>query len=250
MYICYADDSGDDISTSISCILIPESKWSAFMQSWLTARQEIKTKFGIDKNAELHASKLLKARGRYASKDAPNAYISPENRELAFSYMISAIASSESVHTHTIVTNTGSAPLAYENFLLWLNAWAISVDQHVIVFYDGKDGSNLEDDNNPSQIHAELEMAYRSARPYKLAHRKLDISNRRILEDVIMQDSKSSQLIQAADLVASCGLNFSRRNNPGWWKNPEKAIPVAASAHQLLSGTWIYSSQSGIQLTN
>lgn len=250
MYICYADDSGDDFSTSISCILIPESNWSDFMQVWLSARQLIKSKFGIDKNAELHASKLLKARGRYASKDASNDYISPENRELAFSYMISAIASFESVHTHTVVTNSGSAPLAYENFLNWLNQWAISKDQHVIVFYDGKDSSNIESHTDPAQIHSEIEMAYRSARPYKLAHRKLEISNRKIIEDVIMQDSKSSQLIQAADLVACCSLNYSRINHPKFWKNPEKAIPIAASAHELLADTWILSSKSGFHFTS
>ncbi|MBK5237805.1 MAG: DUF3800 domain-containing protein [Actinomycetales bacterium] len=33
-------------------------------------------------------------------------------------------------------------------------------------------------------------------------HRDLSITNRRVVEDVIMQDSKYSQLIQAADLAA------------------------------------------------
>ena len=43
--------------------------------------------------------------------------------------------------------------------------------------------------------------ALRAATPDRDAHRALDITRRRVVEDVVMQDSKFNQLIQAADLA-------------------------------------------------
>jgi hypothetical protein len=58
-----------------------------------------------------------------------------------------------------------------------------------------------------------------SDRSYRPTHRQLKLSERRIIEDAIHLDSKTSQLVQMADLVAWCAnasIDRHNRNTFAW----------------------------------
>jgi hypothetical protein len=72
-------------------------------------------------------------------------------------------------------------------------------------------------------------------------HRELDIQARRVLEDPIIHDSKYSQLVQAADLVAYATYHHLWQATDLWPKNAKSGEPGEGlvKAYQRLKARWL-----------
>lgn len=161
--------------------------------------------------------------------------------------MLTALAKYPSFTVVTVGTSERSKPKAYARFVAWLEDWAAANSTRLMLFYDGQQGLDHPENSPDEARQAELwETAIRDAKPYREAHRGLDINTRLIVEDVIMQDSRYSQLIQAADLIAYGAYNLHRQNHPEIWGT--KNVPVAAAiiAYMKLAKHWVKDSDNGV----
>ncbi|MFJ6862240.1 DUF3800 domain-containing protein [Streptomyces werraensis] len=80
--------------------------------------------------------------------------------------------------------------------------------------------------------------AIRGAKPYRDTHRSLPLASRRVLKDPIMQDSRYSQFIQAADLVGYAAFHHLMFARPEVWP---KLTPMGhmSKAYRRLTGHWL-----------
>jgi len=113
---------------------------------------------------------------------------------------------------------------------------------------DGKEGPVDTTGLTTSVIAQQQESAYRNGVHYRNVHRNLQLSTRRVIEDPVMQDSRSSQLIQAADLTAYAAYQHLWGERQIWPRGGRHGQPMPAlvKSHQRLSGRWLTDSDSGI----
>ena len=64
--------------------------------------------------------------------------------------------------------------------------------------------------------------------------------------DVVMQDSKYNQLIQAADLVAYGAYHLHLQNHPEVWGEKNKPVRAAIRAYYRTKNRWLPDSDNGI----
>lgn len=209
MHLCYLDDSGDSRNgVTITALLIEERQWSAVLNAWLDGRRAIHREFGVLKRSEIHANDLYKGRGRTASVSKPD---------------------------------------AYARTIAWLEDWASEQDTYLLVFYDGQQGLSSPDEHVTADRSRELwDRAVRDAKPYREVHRSLEIEERRILEDPVMQDSRYSQLIQAADLIAYGAYHRHKQDHPEIWGTNSKVVSAAIIAYMKTTAHWLPESDHGV----
>lgn len=247
MHLVYVDDSGNSkYGTTLTALLIPADQWSGVLSVWLEGRRDIHNEFGVPKTQELHANELYKGRGRYCESDEQQALFSTPRRAATGRIMLSWLSKAEGLKVVTIGTPDRSTSDAYSTFVKWLDSWAENEQTTVMIFYDGQQGyGHAESDRSPGEVQAEWENAIRMAAPYRHAHRALDIGSRRVIEDVVMQDSKFNQLIQAADLAAYGAYQLHVQNHPHLWGNsqPERN---SIRAYFQLKEKWLPGSDHGV----
>ncbi|MFJ4680879.1 DUF3800 domain-containing protein [Kitasatospora sp. NPDC088783] len=119
-----------------------------------------------------------------------------------------------------------------------METWALDNDTRVLVFYDGQSGPHDTGALTPAQAQEQWNQAVRNAKPYRDHHRALPLASRRVLEDPIMQDSRFSQFIQAADMVGYAAFHHLVAQHPEIWP---KVQPVEgmSKAYRRLSGHWL-----------
>ncbi|MDQ7909607.1 DUF3800 domain-containing protein [Phytohabitans sp. ZYX-F-186] len=118
----------------------------------------------------------------------------------------------------------------------------------MLVVLDGHAGP-ADGEASEGGVAAAFEAAHRNARPYRQVHRGLDLRTRRVIEDPIVQDSKSNHLVQAADLVAYAATQWLWVKTDLWPKGgPRHGRPLTeiAEAYRSLAGLWLPSDRSGI----
>lgn len=166
----------------------------------------------------------LQGRGNFLSEGMPANSFTSHQRDATGRIMLSHLSRAEGFCVVTLAISRRSKSVAYRDFLRWLDNWAAQEDETAMVFYDGHQGYS-PDLLNVSQEEAgrEWETALREATPYRIAHRGLEISTRRIVEDVVMQDSRYSQLIQAADLIAYGAFHKHAQDHPEVWGKNQKS---------------------------
>ena len=246
--LCYVDDSGDSKhGVILSAILVEDRAWNGVLAAWLDGRRAISEEFGVSKSKELHAVNLDKGRGNFLSEGMSANSFTSHQRDATGRIMLSHLSRAEGFRVVTLAISRRSKSVAYRDFLCWLDNWAAQEDETAMVFYDGHQGYS-PDLLNVSQEEAgrEWETALREAAPYRTAHRGLEISTRRIVEDVVMQDSRYSQLIQAADLIAYGAFHKHAQDHPEVWGKKIRPVPGAIRAYMKLRHRWLPESENGI----
>ena len=205
----------------------------------------IHSEFGVPKHRELHANELYKGRGRFCETAEQNAAFGASNRAAVGRIMISHRSKRSAFTVLTIGTSESSPAIAYARLIAFLEDWAEDRETPLMVFYDGHEGFTPSD--VPPEGRAEIwERAIRAAAPYRRAHRSLDLRARRIIEDVVMQDSRYSQFIQAADLLAYGAFQKHAQSHPEIWGNRRVGSPAAIRAYMQASGHWPADSDFGV----
>ena len=248
VHICYVDDSGDSKhGVTLTGLLIEDRDWSGVLEAWLDGRRDLHREFGVPKTAELHATKLYKGRGEFCETAEQNARFGTDKRSAAARIMLSKLAQHGHLQVVTLGMGEVSKPLAYARFIAWLDEWAEDNDTYVLVMYDGQQGlGDPDEDLQPPRDRELWETALRDASPYREVHRSLDIHRRRVVEDVVMQDSRYSQLIQAADLVAYGAFQKHKQEHPEIWSARSKPVVGAIKAYMRLSRHWPSESDFGV----
>lgn len=232
---------------TLTAIIIEDRKWSLVLDAWLNGRRAIHTDFGVPKTSELHGMTLYKGRGKYCETEAQNAQFGTGKRAAVGRIMLAELAKCPDFEVITLGMKDVSKPSAYRRLIAWFDQWAVERDTFVMVMYDGQQGLTDPHKEVAQGTAQELwETSVRDASPYRETHRDLDIATRRVVEDVIMQDSRYSQLIQAADLVAYGAFQLHRQNHPEIWGTKAAPQADAIRAYMKLSRRWPSDSDNGI----
>ncbi|MEU4420980.1 DUF3800 domain-containing protein [Actinoplanes sp. NPDC024001] len=285
VHICYADDSGRAGVVTFTGLLVRADGWNCLMHCWLEGRRKLATEpsWRVDKHAELHANQLTKkGAGRFCEAgcqepacsgcteaDSPDCCGAPccasrccrrgyfENkfstqvaRDSAYRIMMTQLARCEALTVTTLACRTRNTAVAYDRFVNHLDQWAIETETSVLVFLDGPQGPLDVSEMAPEAAQQERAMAGRNAAPYRRTHRELELGPRRVIEDPQMMDSKYSQLIQAADLVAYGAYQYLW--SAGTWPSGDKhgkPKDTVVSAYRRLEQRWLPGSDHGITWT-
>ncbi|WP_249367825.1 MULTISPECIES: DUF3800 domain-containing protein [unclassified Actinomyces] len=182
-------------------MLVEDRAWTSVLRARLEGRRSIHRELGVDTSKELHANDLYKGRGSFLPAGSGD-HLSTVQREATGRIMLSHLAQADGFHVVTLAMSGRSKPRAYRHLISWLDTWAGTNDTTVMVLYDGRQGYPPSSSGSAEQVLVEWETALRDASPLRAVHRDLPIATRRVIEDVVMQDSRDNQLIQAADLIA------------------------------------------------
>lgn len=245
MYLAYVDDSGDSKhGITLTAVLVEDRAWNAALEAWLDGRRSINAEFGVSKTTELHAVDLYKGRGLRATSSGRT--LTPKQRAAMGRIMLSHLAKPEGVQVVTLAMSEPSKPMGYARLISWLDRWADDNDTTVMVLYDGRQGYPASPSDTERQALDKWETALRDASPLRDVHRNLPITTRRIVEDVVMQDSRYNQLIQAADLVAYGAFHKHVQEHQEIWGTGIVPVPDAIKAYMQLRERWVPDTDHGI----
>ncbi|MBM4515519.1 DUF3800 domain-containing protein [Rhodococcus hoagii] len=210
-----------------TALLVRDREWSPLLERWIGARRSISSRFGISKNAELHASPLMGGRNiRGSALGDEKQRITKHQAPTIYRDMVSAVPG-PGVHLITVGVKGSDSMTAYALLLEELEKWATQEDSYLLMMYDGKElgrGDSVESEDAILRDHS----------PLRALHRELPIKSRRIIEDVVTKDSRYSQFIQAVDLLAYGAFYHDVWQNPDRW--PRK-VRDAQSADQRIRMT-------------
>lgn len=248
VHLCYIDDSGDSRNgVVLTALIIDEAHWAENLSVWLEGRREIHREFGVPKVRELHANKLYKGRGSFCETPTQDLHFGNAQRAAVGRIMLSHLARAEST-VLSVGSSDRSSSIVYAKFVALLEDWAAENESRLMLFYDGQQGL-IADTSSPEQRKEAWERAVRSATPYRDVHRQLDLSTRRVVEDVIMQDSRYSQFIQAADLLAYGAFQKHLQSHPEIWGAAfsSNASVDAIRAYMRMRNHWPSDSDHGVR---
>lgn len=208
--LIYIDDSGHPKSGLVmfGWIEFAPDRWADVLRVWLDTRKRLWRDFSIPVTEELHTTEYVNGRGRI-STHVPERLISahhnpwkPLGREVA-AECLETLRSTEGLRIGAVWRTGPPKELrstkreTYSALITRFESELKDSDSLGLVFMDG-DGSDST---------------------YRVAHRNLDLSHRRVLEDAVLTDSKHSQLVQMADLVAwsaHAHINHHSGNEFAW----------------------------------
>jgi hypothetical protein len=248
VYFCYVDDSGAEDGRTLTGLLIPSARWNELLACWLDGRAKLSEKYGVNKHRELKGSLLgKKGRGSFCDgQDQDERFQSPRLRTEAYRILLESLSHCDGLQVVTVACRISRLPKVYQCLVDWLEDWAAAKDEHVIVFLDGKQLPDTVSSSETAtavarETGAAIEDSSRNSAPFRQSHRALALQNRRVLEDPVMQDSRYSQLIQAADVTAYAAFQHLRILN---LHDEELSFPGspsvwAASAYAELANSWV-----------
>ncbi len=180
MQLIYVDDSAGAGHALLTAIIVDARRWAPSLGRWLNLRQTLAYEYGLAKTCELHAGKFVSGRG-WPSQADPGAAINRDHdlRRAIYFRALDTIAADPDLAVVTVDHLGGQDRSAtYLGLLAHLHRWRAAHDSHGLVVMDGED-----------QLYPRL-------------HRTLPLEGRRIVEDSWLQESRTSQFVQIADLVA------------------------------------------------
>ncbi|GAA4839358.1 hypothetical protein GCM10023221_16170 [Luteimicrobium xylanilyticum] len=247
MHLAYVDDSGDSKhGVTLTALIVEDRHWSSLLDAWLAGRRRLHSEFGVPKNREIHAVEFYKGRARVCETREQDASFTKVERGIAARLLLSSLATLEPFTVLSIATPDVRKPAAYARFIAKLEDWAAENDTYLMVFYDGQQGlAHPDTEPTPAELSELWTTAVRNAAPYRRVHRDLELSTRRIVQDVMMQDSQYSQLIQAADLIAYGAYQRHRQGHPELWGG-DNAWRAAIQAYMRLAQHWPDDSDNGV----
>lgn len=191
----YMDDSGDPKrgTAVFGWVEFAPHEWAKVLEAWLNLRRKLWNVYGIPAHEELHTTTYVGGRGRIARtpperltrdgqtmwKDLGREVAEEALRALAGigGLRVGAVFQHGPSDTFEAVKKT-----VYRRFIDRLEGELRLSRSLAMLFMDG-DGSDST---------------------FRDVHRGLNLRNRRVIEDAIHLDSRASQFIQMADLVAWC----------------------------------------------
>lgn len=191
--LIYADDSGHPQTGLVvyGWIEFSPDHWSSVLRSWLDMRKRLWRDYRIPVTKELHTTEYVNGRGRISTQ-VPDRHLhngveywKDFGREVALE-CLETLRCTEGLSIGAVYRRGDPKDLAvtraqaYEALVERFEEELVSSESLGLVVMDG-DGSDIS---------------------YRNAHRNLELSKRHLIEDAIHLDSRSSQLVQMADLVA------------------------------------------------
>ncbi|MFI9297573.1 hypothetical protein [Streptomyces gardneri] len=194
-YLIYTDDSGDEISSLYTAVLVPMERWSKVLRQWLKFRKWLYGKHQVPADFELHTYQWLQAKGMPVPADESNLVNTSEGlrREIAEKALKQiSVLKDHRVRILTCETPGAVKSDAYAALIAALDVELEKEDAWGIIVVDGgKDG--VPDPH------------------VKAAHRALKLDTRRVIEDGWLQPAEASQLVQMADLAVHCAYQAVRK---------------------------------------
>ncbi|CAM3723856.1 DUF3800 domain-containing protein [Occultella aeris] len=206
----YVDDSGHPQEGTVvyGWVEFAPDRWAGVLRCWLDTRKRLWREFGIPLTQELHTTEYANGRGRI-SKQLPDRHVHKGveywkdfGREVA-DQCLETLRCTEGLKVGAVWRRGAPEQLArtkqeaYGALIERFERELADSGSLGIVFMDG-DGTDGS---------------------YRSTHRGLKLAARRVIEDAVHLDSKASQLIQMADLVAwSANVTIDRhaRNEFAW----------------------------------
>lgn len=139
--------------------------------------------------------------------------------------MINAVPG-QGIRLVTVAKQGANPTAAYATLLLKLEEWAHDHDTYLLLMYDGRElgrSDNVKSEDTIQRSHA----------PLRNLHRELPLRSRRIIEDIITKDSKFSQFIQAADMLAYGAYYHDVWSNPDRWSSKTRIAQATDSRVQV-----------------
>jgi len=191
--LLYVDDSGTPSEGLVvyGWVEFAPDRWASVLGSWLALRKRLARDSSVPVTTELHSTAFINGRGRISHR-IPDRHVHDGvdywkdfGRELA-QECLDTLRSCEGLRVGAVWRRGEPGEIAttrretYAALIQRLEDELARADSLAMVLMDG-DGSDTS---------------------YRSTHRDLTLSRRRVIEDAIYLDSRSSQLIQMADLVA------------------------------------------------
>lgn len=191
--LIYVDDSGHPKSGLVvyGWIEFRPDRWSDVLRSWLDTRKRLWREFSIPVVTELHATAYVNGRGRISTQ-IPDRHVhngveywKDFGREVAVE-CLETLRCTEGLTVGAVWRRSPPDQLArtrqetYAGLIQRFEQELAGSGSLAMVFMDG-DGSDSS---------------------YRSTHRGLKLAARRVIEDAVHIDSRVSQLVQMADLVA------------------------------------------------
>lgn len=201
--LIYVDDSGKP-QTGLAVygwIEFAPHDWASVLGRWLDNRKMLAREFGIPVERELHMTEYARGRGRVSNR-VPSRHIRDGvtlwqdfGREVAET-CLETLRCTEGLRVGSVYRQAAPEDIhqtkvtLYKDLVGRFEADLAESGSLAMVFMDG-DGSDAT---------------------YRTAHRELKRTDRHVIEDPILTDSKDSQLMQMADHVAWCANAATHRH--------------------------------------
>jgi hypothetical protein len=207
----YVDDSGSEPSGLIvyGWIECDPTRWRCALRALLELRKDLYRDHQVPPAEELHATKFINGRTRIATSGTESNIEEWKTLGRAVAVQcLEVISRSPDISVGAVYRRTSARGRRYYEergrvYFDLINHWNEQHrenDDHAFVSMDG-------DGTDPNYVNA---------------HRALPLDTRHIIEDPMFHDSKRSQLVQMADLVAYTtfvSLNRHRGNAFAWnWR--------------------------------
>lgn len=213
--LIYVDDSYNESHSGLivyGWVECHPTRWRHALSTWLELRKELYREFTIPPSIELHATKFVNGRDRLVTDNTsvPAEFFTGDGalrkKDIGRAVAIrcletlsrSADISTGAVYTQTTHRGKDFAEQKYALYRRLVHHWDAecrTFGSYAMVTMDGDDPHFLD------------------------AHRSLKLADRHIIEDPTLHDSRRSQWIQMADLVAYTSLmslNRHRQNEFAW----------------------------------
>ncbi|RLY95085.1 hypothetical protein CWC38_07495 [Kocuria tytonicola] len=204
----YIDDSGSVESGLVvyGWVECRPERWRHALRTILELRKFLYREYLVPPSQELHATKFVNGRSRISTRDDQHGRTEWKTlgRQVAVD-CLETLARCEDLRIGAVYRQTAAIGSGYREqraevyreLLESVNEQHRAEDSYVLIGMDGN-GSD---------------------RAYFNAHRALPLATRHVIEDPMFHDSKQSQLMQMADLVAYsafCHLNRHQGNEFAW----------------------------------
>jgi hypothetical protein len=220
----YREESGLIVFGWVACHPV---EWRRRLRHWLEHRKYLRSEYGVRVDKEFHATHFVNGRGVISDdhRVLDRQFIDGQGRVLAKSLgraiavdSLQAVESCEFLQVGAVwrSTNARGDDFTAQKYELYAELLAVldrrlaAADAYGFIVMDGDDPH------------------------FRMEHRKLKLDSRHIVEDPVMHDSRKSQWVQMADLVAYTAfmhLNRHQDNEFGWeWYNmylaPKHGAPI------------------------